>query len=129
MTGLEWESSVMLFVIFLQLLKLCTAIRKFVHRSIFALRQINLSLSQQLSDCADGACVICLFYNTITPTVYGSELRVDWYFRSLLPFGTVIKSFYPQSCFQNPSTLNSVFKISTPQREKQFFKFPNRSSG
>jgi hypothetical protein len=82
MTGSKDENAAMLFGIIMQLLKLCGAIHNFVHRLTFALRRIDLSLSQQLSDCAAGGWGNYLFYNTITPTVYLLVLRVDWDFRS-----------------------------------------------
>ena len=56
MTVPERESAVMLSWIFLKLFEI--------------LRHMDLSRSQQLSDCVAGRWVIYLFYNTITPTVY-----------------------------------------------------------
>ena len=52
MTGPKIESAVWLFVTFGKLLKLCDALRNFDYQSAFALRRIDRSLSQQLSDCA-----------------------------------------------------------------------------
>ena len=70
MKGLEGESAVMLFVNFIQLLKLCSEIPEFDYSGLWSpflgfhsfqffnqhliLRRIDLSLFQQLSDCAAG---------------------------------------------------------------------------
>ena len=72
MTSLEGESAVIMFVIFMQLLKPCGAIRNFacsgfrspisvfpcvqffVHPLPFVLRRIDRPLYQLLSDCASG---------------------------------------------------------------------------
>ena len=110
MTCSEGESGVILFGFFMQLLKLCGAINNFDysglrfpytpffdHQPAFALRRIEHSLSQQLSDCAAGWWVICLFYNSITPTVYWLVLKVFMDFQSLIPFGNRSKSYYGQS--------------------------------
>jgi hypothetical protein len=67
MTSPERESAVKLLVVFIQFLILCGVINYFDysglrfpfsllfdHQPAFALRRIDLSLSQQLSDCAAG---------------------------------------------------------------------------
>ena len=93
MTGTEGESVIMLLVIFHQLLKLCGVIHNFENWSVFVLRRMDHSLFSPFSDCAAGWWVNYLSYNTITPTVYWLVPRVYWYFRSLIPFGTISKSF------------------------------------
>ena len=80
MTSLKCESAIMLFVVFLQLLKLCGAIHNYDHQTGFTLRRIDRSLFQQLSDCAADVWVNTIFYNTLTPTEYCLDYK--FYFES-----------------------------------------------
>jgi hypothetical protein len=78
------KSAVMLFVIFIQLMKLCGAIHKSDHPFTFALRRIGHLLSQQLSDCAATSCVNRLLYNTLTPTEYWLDYKFYFEFQYLI---------------------------------------------
>ena len=100
----------MLSITFGKLLKLCGAINNFDYSGFwfpyvpffdlqpaFALRRIDRSLFQQLSDCAAGLYVIYLFYNHFTPSELLIVLKINLDFRSLIHFGSVSKSYYGQS--------------------------------
>ena len=116
MTGPKGESAVILFGIFIQLLKPCGAIHNlaysgfrtpitvfpyvqlFVHPLPFVLRRIDRPLYQLLSDCASGWWVNRLFYNHFTPSELLRELKVHLVLQNRIKFGIVSKSdcgFYP----------------------------------
>ena len=77
MTSPKVESTVTLFVIFMQLLEVCGAIQNFDHHFAFVLLRIERSRLKQLPDCAVGYWVNLLFYNTLTLTEYSKVPRVN----------------------------------------------------
>jgi hypothetical protein len=94
MTGSEGERAVRLFVTFGQLLKLCSAIQNLTIKLPCGLRRIDLSLSQQLSNCAAGRWVNHLFYNTTTPIGVFESAKTCSGFHKHIRFENISPSFY-----------------------------------
>ena len=94
MTGSEGERAVRLFVTFGQLLKLCSAIQNLTIKLPCGLRRIDLSLSQQLSNCAAGRWVNHLFYNTTTPIGVFESAKTCSGFHKHIRFENISPSFF-----------------------------------